>query len=372
MEIALSPEQELFRQTTREAAEELAPVTRVRELVDDELGFDRETWRRGAEIGWYALLVPEEHGGGSLSEHGLVDAAIVAEELGRAAHPGPFQSANVVAAAIAESGSAAQREERLEAIAGGELIPAWARVDVSARPLTATRDGDGWLLSGAKTAVADANAAELLLVSATGADGPIQFLVPASTDGLSVHRLESLDVARRFGRVEFDGVRVGADAVLGDPAGAAEAIERQLQVALVLQLAESNGATAKGLEMTVDYVLQRVSFGQLLGSRQAVQHRLADWRMFLEGGYATASAAAHAVAERSADAAKAVRIAKAFVGHWSTVILHDCLQLHGGIGMTWDYDLHLYFRRVISNEALLGTPEEHQRALVDLVEGIVR
>jgi alkylation response protein AidB-like acyl-CoA dehydrogenase len=169
--------------------------------------------------------------------------------------------------------------------------------------------------------------------------------------------------------VSFTDVRVDSSAALGSSGEASSAIERQLQIALVLQCAETNGATEQGLAITVQYAKDRVAFSRPIGSYQALKHRMAEHRMWLEASFATTSHAALSVLDRRDEAPAAVRIAKAQVGKWSTRTLHDCVQLHGGIGMTWDYDLHLYFRRAIGNEVLYGSPYEMTRSLVDMAEG---
>jgi alkylation response protein AidB-like acyl-CoA dehydrogenase len=374
MEIELSEDQELFRDTCRKMLEERSPLTRVRELIDDPVGFDRSVWDQGGELGWYAMLVPEPYGGGTISGDGLVDLTIVAEELGRAVHPGPFPATNVVASAIAESGTADQREHHLPDLASGARIATWAFAEpdgdwsAAAVACRATPSGTGYVLDGVKSYVHDAEAADLLLVTAKTSAGLSQFLVPAETPGIVVEPLESLDLARRLADVRFEGVEVPAEAVLGAPGEAAAAVERQLQVALVLQCAETVGTTDQGFVLTVQYAKDRVAFGRPIGSYQALKHRMADHRMWLEAAFAATASAARAVQRQRVDAAVAARVAKAHVGKSSSAILHDCIQLHGGIGMTWDYDLHLYFRRAISNEVLYGAPDQHCRALVDLWE----
>ncbi|WP_029430113.1 acyl-CoA dehydrogenase family protein [Blastococcus sp. URHD0036] len=375
MAFGLSDDQELFRSTCRRALEARAPVERVRELIGDPLGFDRATWTAVAELGWYAMFVPEELGGGSVSGEALVDAAIVAEELGRLVHPGPALVTNVVAAGLARAASPELAERVLPGIAAGELIATWAYAgpdDALPRrlPVSATPDGDGYRLDGVASYVPDAAAADLLLVSAATDEGPAQFLLPRDTPGVEVEPLETLDLARRLATVRLSGVRAGAGTLVGAAGSAGADIEHQLRVALVLQCAETTGATARGLEMTVQYAKDRVAFGRPIGSYQALKHRMADHRMWLEGSAAITAHAARSVQEDRPDAAIAPRVAAAHVGRRSTATLHDCIQLHGGIGMTWEYDLHLYFRRVISNEVLLGSPETHQRALVDIAEGV--
>jgi alkylation response protein AidB-like acyl-CoA dehydrogenase len=375
VELALSETQQLIRAMTRKLLEERCPLTRVRELIEDPVGFDPGVWSQGGDLGWYAMLVPEEYGGASASGSGLVEAAIISEELGRMVHPGPFQVTNVVAAAIAEFGSDDQRQEYLPSIASGQTVATWAYMEPdgdwnpSHQSLSVARAGSGYVLNGTKTCVQDAASANLLLVTGRASEGPAQVLVPASTPGVSIQRLECVDLARRLFEVSFSDVRVDAAAALGPLGGADGAIERQMQVALVLQCAETNGATEQGLEITVQYSKDRVAFGRPIGSYQALKHRMAEHRMWLEASFATTSYASHSVLGRRDDAPAAVRIAKAHVGKRSTAILHDCIQLHGGIGMTWDYDLHLYFRRTIGNEVLYGSPYELTRSLVGIVGG---
>lgn len=374
MAFGLTDDQELFRSTCRRALQERAPVERVRQLIGDPVGFDRATWTAGAGLGWYAMFVPEELGGGSVSGQPLVDAAVVAEELGRLVHPGPALATNVVAAGLARAASAELAERVLPGIAAGEVVATWALAGPddplpTRSPVTATPDGDGYRLDGVASYVPDAAAADVLLVSAASPGGPAQFLLPRGTPGIRIEPLETLDLARRLATVRFTGVRAGAETVVGTPGGAAADVEHQLRVALVLQCAETTGATARGLEMTVQYAKDRVAFGRPIGSYQALKHRMADHRMWLEGSAAITAHAARAVQDGRPDAAIAPRVAAAHVGRRSTATLHDCVQLHGGIGMTWEYDLHLYFRRVISNEVLYGSPELHQRTLVDIAEG---
>ena len=311
-----------------------------------------------------------------MSGEGLVDLTIVAEELGRMVQPGPFQATNIVAFALTESGTPEQKERYLPVLTSGEVIGTWAFAEgdetwaASSTKLAATPQAGGYLLEGTKRYVHDAQAADVLLVTARGPEGLVQFVVDKNTAGVAIEPLECLDLARRMADVRFDGVRVPAEAAVGPPGEAAgAAVERQLQVALVLQCADTIGAAGEGLARTVQYSKDRVAFGRPIGSYQALKHRMADHRIWLEGSFATTAYAARAVQHRRPDAAIAVRVAKAHVGKWSSAMLHDCIQLHGGIGMTWDYDLHLYFRRAISNEVLYGAPDAQCRSLVDLVEG---
>ena len=373
MELELTSDQELFLETTRKFVDSECPIARVRELIDDPVGFDRDTWRRGAELGWTALLVPEEHGGGSISGAPLLDAVIVAEELGRMVQPGPFLAVNVVASVLATAGSPSQQAEFLAGLASGEVIATWCLAEpagtwaASGVALEATPDGDDVVLHGTKSFVQDAHVADVLLVVARTGDGLTQVLAPREAEGVTVEPLRCLDLARRLSQVRFDGVRVPAASVVGTVGGAAADVERAMQVALALQVAETVGVTDRVFDFTLEWAQDRVAFGRPIGSYQALKHRFADMKMWLEASKGTATAVAHAVAEQRDDAAELVSVAKAYVGDASIRIIQDCVQMHGGIGVTWEHDLHLYLRRATSNAALYGSPREHRERLASLL-----
>ena len=373
MKLDLSPDQELVRDTTRRFLASQTPLTTVRALADDPRGYDPAWWRQGAELGWTAMLVPEEYGGGSLTGQGLLELAMISEEMGRLVSPGPLAPTNVVAAALAADGSEKQRADVLPAIVAGELVAAWcvaepggawgpAGVTLEARP-----SGGGFVLTGTKSPVEAGAQADRLLVTARTADGLVQLLVPPDSPGLSITPLRSLDFTRRFAKVTFSDVEVGADAVVGDPGQAAAAAERQLQIALVLQCAETAGILDRVFAFTVEYAFDRSSFGRPLASYQALKHRFADMKMWLEACHATAQGAAEAVEAGSGSAAELVSVAKAYIGDHATEILQDCVQMHGGIGVTWDHDIHLYLRRATVNRALYGTPDQHRERLAALL-----
>ncbi|MDA8046286.1 MAG: acyl-CoA/acyl-ACP dehydrogenase [Actinomycetota bacterium] len=378
MQLGLSDTQQMFLDTTTKFLDGHSGPGRARELMADPEGFDRSDWDQGGQLGWYAMLVPEKYGGGSISESGLGDAALVAEAMGAHVHTGPFLATNVTAFALAEYGRDDQKERFLPSLAAGSSIGTWAYAETDSDwsagsvALRATPTDVGYVLDGTKSYVQDAATADLFLVTARSPGGLVEVIVPAGAPGLCVQPLESLDLARRLAEVSFTGTPVGRADVVCEGADAKAAVERQLQVALVLQCAETNGATGAGLDMTVGYAKERVAFGRPIGSYQALKHRLADHRMWLEGSWATTAYAAGSIWDRRPDAAAAARVAKAHVGRWSTHILHDCIQIHGGIGMTWEYDLHLYFRRAIANEVLYGAPDDHMRHLVDIAEEAAR
>ena len=363
MELELSEDQELFLDTTRKLLAAEASIPKVRALESDPSGFGADYWRRGAELGWTSMLVPEADGGGSFSEHGLLDLVLVAEEMGKLTAPGPLVPVSVVAAAVGAAGSAEQRAEVLPGLLSGEAVAAWTGPE----PVEAEVEGDGLVLRGIASPVeAGAQAAHLLVVARTDA-GLTQVLVPADADGLTITPMDGLDLVRRFASATFDGVAVPASAVVGEVGGAGDEVERLLQIACVLQCAESCGAIDRVFEMTVEYLGDRYSFGRPLSSYQALKHRIADQKMWLEACHGIATAAARAVATGAPDAGDLVSAAKAWIGPHATELVQDCVQLHGGIGVTWEHDLHLYLRRTTTNRATYGSPEEHAERIATRV-----
>jgi alkylation response protein AidB-like acyl-CoA dehydrogenase len=378
VDLTLSPDQSLHQETTRRFLESEAPLTRVRELADEPAGFDRGWWRRGAELGWTAFLVPEELGGGTLSDGGVADLAIVAEEFGRLVSPGPLHPTNIVAAALAASGTPHQRAQVLPGIVSGGLIATWcfnepgrgwrpSDVELAARP-----SGDGFVLTGTKAMVEAAAVADWFLVSARSSgsgDGLVQFLVPRDAPGLAVTPMNGLDLVRRFGQVRFDDVAVPSSARVGDGDATAE-IERQFQIGATLECAQMAGAADRVLEFTVGYAFDRYSFGRQLASYQALKHRFADMKLWLEATHATVEGAARAVdgaaganGTSGGHAAQLVSAAKVYVGDRVPELVQDCVQMHGGIAVTWEHDIHLYLRRVTLCRALYGTPDDHRERL---------
>ena len=216
------------------------------------------------------------------------------------------------------------------------------------------------MLDGCTGPVEAAGQADLLLVTTGNGDGVTQLLVAADAPGVTVAPAHGLDLVRRFAQVRFDQVAVGPDSVLGVAGGGAGDVERQLQIAVVLQVAEMVGALDRAFEFTVQYAFDRYSFGRPLASYQALKHRFADMKTWLEASQATATAAARAVDADSPSAPELVSVAKSYVGERGPAILQDCVQLHGGIGVTWDHDLHLYLRRVVTDSTQLGTPADHR------------
>jgi len=375
VEITLSADQELFRETTQRFLDDRSSIAAVRAFRYSPDGFERDYWRQGAELGWTSLVVPEELGGGSVSGHEVVDLTLVADAFGRRVAPGPLLPANAVAAALARSGSAQQQTEVLPGIIDGTIVPAWCvgaptADGGTASGVTARADGDGVVLDGVQAPVESAVQADVLLVTCGLGDGVAQFLVAPDAPGVSITPLESLDLTRRYGRVELSGVRVPASAAVGVPGEAAADVERQLQLVLVMQLAESVGAAETVFDFTLEWAFDRYSFGRPLASYQEIKHRFADMKTWLEASHAIAAAAARSVQAEAADAAQTVSIAVAYVDEYVPELIQDCVQMHGGIGVTYEHDIHLYLRRATVNRVLHGTPADHRQRVTTLQERV--
>lgn len=365
-----NPEQMLFTSTAQAFLEKEAPLSRVRQLHDEDTSFDAQWWGRAAELGWAGLLVPEDLGGGSVSGDGVADLALIAEQAGRTVAPGPLHPVSAVLAGLVEAPQG--HEETIETLIAGETIASWATYEPkrpfapTAPTVTATRTATGYRIDGVKDRVEAGDQAGLLLVVALLDGQPRQFLVATDATGVTVTAQKSLDLVKRYARVEFDGVAVEESAVVGAAEQTPAIIERQRQIALVLQCAETVGILDAVLAMTNQWLLDRNSFGRPLASYQALKHRFADMKMWFEAARATTTGAVAAVGARSKRAAFLVSVAKAYVGERAPVMLQDCVQLHGGIGVTWEHDLHLYLRRASLNRAMFGAPQDHHRAVFEL------
>ncbi|WP_099022041.1 acyl-CoA dehydrogenase family protein [Mycolicibacterium palauense] len=364
-----SPEQILFASTTQSFLGKEASLSRVRELHSEGTSFEPEWWSRAAELGWASLLVPEELGGGSVSGDGVADLALVAGLIGRTVAPGPLHPVSTVLAGLADADNAKTHLPTIEALVSGEVVASWAVYEPNRRwaPLeaavTATPTGSGYRIDGVKDRVEAGAESSVLLVTADTGDGIGQFLVGTDASGVTVEPQRSIDMVKRYARVHFNGVEVDASALVGSPGQTPALIDRQTQIAQVLQCAESVGIFETVFAMTVQWAHDRHTFGRPLASYQALKHKFADMKMWLEACRATTTAAVAAVGQRTADADLTVSIAKSYVGEYTPVALQQCVQLHGGIGVTWEHDLHLYLRRIALYRSMFGTPEEHNAAV---------
>jgi len=363
-----SPEKILFASTTQAFLQKEAPLRRVRELHAAGVSFDPAWWQRAAELGWTALLVPEELGGGSVSGSGVEDLAMVAEQLGKTVAPGPLYPVSVVLAALVDCEDSHSHAAIIESLMSGATVASWA-VSEPGRgwaPLdpsvTATGTDAGFRIDGAKDRVeAGAQSAVLLVVARCGPNASEirQFLVPTDAPGVRIEPQQSVDLVKQYARVHFDGVVVERSAVVGGAAETAALIDRQSQIGQVLQCAEVVGILQTVFDFTVQWALDRHTFGRPLASYQALKHGFADMKLWLEACRATTAAAVADVAARSPKAGLSASIAKSYVGEMAGRIVQACVQMHGGIGVTWEHDLHLYLRRVTLYRSMFGTPEEH-------------
>ncbi|MGV0658184.1 acyl-CoA dehydrogenase family protein [Mycolicibacterium pulveris] len=374
MDFELSDEQRGLVDSTRSLLTSKSSVDRARALIDGPEGFDAEVWRLGSQLGWPALSIPEADGGlGQLS----IDLALVGIELGRGLAATPFIPTVVAADALSRA-EGEPKSKVLQSISEGSLIATWAFAE-SGRPWTpdgvqthAERHGDDYRITGSKVSVQDADAAQLLLVDAVLDGAPARFLVPADAENLRIERQQTLDVTRRYCDVTFDGVVVPPDGLVAAGDAAERSLARTLQLNTVLVCAELVGIGARLLAMTVDYVKNRVQFGRPVGSFQAVKHKCADMRIRVQASTAATYYAAMALDSGRDDVDHAVSVAKAYVSDAVNEVAGEALQLHGGIGFTWEHDLHLYLRRARGNSLLSGDARHHREQLCRMLEAEVR
>jgi alkylation response protein AidB-like acyl-CoA dehydrogenase len=371
--LSLTSDQEFLRDTTAKFLTDQAPVAEIRRLRDDPTGFAARYWQRGAELGWTSLLVGEDRGGGSVSDEGVVDLTLIAHEFGRHAAPGPLLPANIVAAALSDHPGHGHGD-LLAGLLAGTSVAAWC--DHEPHPddrlgdvqLEIRADGGDVLLNGTKRPVESVGGATHLLVSGRTGPGISQVVVPAHVTGLAVRPMHAVDLTRRYYELTFHDVRVPVAAVVGEPGGAGAQVERQRQLALVILTAESVGAMQAAFDMTVEWAFDRYTFGRPLASYQALKHRFADMKTWLEASHAIADAAARSVASRSPGGDELVSAAKAYVDDYGSELIQDCIQIHGGIGLTYEHDLHLFLRRHTMNRAVHGTAAAHRQRITDLFQ----
>ncbi|MFF3377083.1 acyl-CoA dehydrogenase family protein [Streptomyces sp. NPDC002680] len=371
MNFQLSEEQGMLREASRDLLSDRAPMEHVRAWMDrdaDDGDVDPEVWRLTADLGWPGLGLPEEYGG---SGQGLVELALVAEEMGRALGRGPFAPTAIVGRALTATGSPGLRSEVLPELAAGSAWATWAFAEPRSpwslngiRATARTDDGDTFVLDGVKTAVQDAGGAHWLLVTALHDGVPASFLVERAAPGVTVRRQRTLDPTRAFYEVRLDGVRVPHDRRL--TAGPVE-IQRLLDEASVLRCADALGVMRRLLELTVEHTTTRVQFGQPIGAFQAVKHSAADMALLVHGAHAATYYAAMATDAGTDDAARAACAAASYVSAGAGEVAARALQLHGGIGFTWEHDLHLFLRRARADSVLYGDAAVHRDRLCTLL-----
>jgi alkylation response protein AidB-like acyl-CoA dehydrogenase len=371
VDFAVSDEQEELRRSVRRFFADKSPSTEVRRLMATDEGYDPGVWTLMAEqLGLPGLAIPEEYGGSGYSQ---VELAVVFEEAGAALLCSPlFATVALAANALVATDDEEAKKEYLAGIASGELTATVAVTeddggwDPSAATLAATRGGDGWTLSGHKSYVVDGATAQLILTVAKGDDGLSLFAVAGDATGLERAALPTMDQTRKLARLTF----ADTPARLVGNTGDGEAILRStLAPAAVALSAEAVGGAQRCMEMSVDYAKNRIQFGRQIGSFQAIKHKCADMLVEVESARSAAYGAASAAAEGDDDLPTAASLAKAYCTDAFFHTAAENIQIHGGIGFTWEHDAHLYFKRAKSSQLLLGDPAYH-RELVALQLGI--
>ncbi len=373
MDFGFSDEQEMLRQSARSMLEHECPSMRVRELMDDARGYAPEMWRRMAELGWLGLVIPESAGGAGL---GYIEMAVLAEEMGRALLPSPFIWTVMFAEAIKRGGTEEQKATFLPRIVAGELIATAAILESSGAwgeggiAMPARRAGNSFILEGAKMLVNDAHVADRMLVAARtgGRRGAITlFAVDARRPEIAVSALATMDRTRKLSEVRFDNLKVAKTEIVGEAGGGWPLLSAVLDRARVTLAAEMIGGAQRVLEMSVEYSRMRQQFGRPIGSFQAVQHKCANMMVDIESARSAIYYAAWAVSNETADAPLAAALAKAAASDAYRRVAADGIQVHGGIGFTWEHDAHLYFKRAKSSEFTFGDGNFNREIVADLI-----
>jgi alkylation response protein AidB-like acyl-CoA dehydrogenase len=372
MNFGFTEEQELLRAEVRKFLDQNCPLEEVRKLVGTPEGFSRHLWERMAELGWVGLTVPEAHGGVGL---GWVDLVVVLEETGRSLFPSPLIASVLAGTALQLAGSDAQQARWLPGLADGSRIGSLAlleqsdRFDAGGIGLRGVRDGDATVLRGEKLFVPEAAIADVLVVAfrSGDADGAISLaVVERGSPGLSAERLPGMDETQRDGRVRFDGVRVPDDALLGAPGDGWPVVSRLLDCGATAVTAEMVGAAEGVHRLTVDYAAARIQFDKPIGQFQGVKHPLAAAYVDIESYRSLCYYAAWLLDENPAEASVAASRAKAYASEAFARFGIEAIQLHGGIGYTWEYDAHLYLKRAKWARPAFGDADFHNDRIAHL------
>jgi alkylation response protein AidB-like acyl-CoA dehydrogenase len=369
MEFDLSKPQKLLQKSARDLFARACPAKTVREVMATDTAFDAALWSEVADQGWLGMHLSESSGGLGL---GPVDLAVVGEEMGRACFPGPFLGTVYAATLIAEANADSPYLQSLTtgeskgAVAFLEPDASWDPSDVQ---LPARREGNGYQLTGRKVFVADAGMADVIVCVAKAGSELALLAVPAKMAGVSITPTPGLDQTRKLYEVAFEGVTVGPEGVLATGEAASRALVRSTQVATILVCADMLGGMQWILEDAVEYAKTRQQFGKPIGSFQAVQHMCADMLLWTESSRSAIYFAAWAIDAEPESAARVVSTAKVYASDASREVANRGVQVHGGIGFTWEHDLHLYYKRSKASEILFGDAGHHRAKLADLVFG---
>jgi alkylation response protein AidB-like acyl-CoA dehydrogenase len=375
MDFAFSEEQEMLRASAREFLAKVCPSSYVRRMMDTDDAWDGALWKKMAEMGWTGLGVPERYGGVGT----FLDLVVILEEAGRSLLPGPyFSTMGLAVPTLLEAGSEAQRQEVLSKVAAGEARATVAVTEPSGRwdadgvTLSAQRSGDGWRLDGVKLFVPDAAAADYTIVAARtrshGEEGVTLFLVSGCPEGMTVSPLKTMDMTRRWYEVRFDHLQVPGDALMGTVDGGWAPLKRALDWAAAALCSEMIGGAQHVLDTSVEYAKTRQQFGKPIGIYQAVSHKLADMLLETESARSATYYAAWAVDADAPDRSLAASMAKAYTSDAYRRAAGNGIQVHGGIGFTWEHDMHLYFKRAKASEVTLGDATYHRELVAQALD----
>jgi alkylation response protein AidB-like acyl-CoA dehydrogenase len=379
VDFGFSAEQEQIRESARGFLAAECPMTLVRTLMEDPRGHSADLWKKMAGLGWMGLVFPEQYGGAGLT---WVDLVVVLEEMGRVVMPGPFFATVVLGGTtILEGGNEEQKRTLLPAIAEGTLTATLALLEPSARwdaggiACAARKDGKGYRLKGTKLFVNDAHVADKILCAArlgdaTGAadaSGISLFIVDAKAAGVRITPLKTMDQTRKLAEVALDDVAVDGAAMIGAPGGGWPIIERVIDRGKVALCAEMCGGAQRVLDMSVEYAKVREQFGRPIGSFQAIQHKCANMLVDVESAKSATYYAAWAVANDVPEARLAAAMAKAYCSDAYRRTAGEGIQIHGGIGFTWEHDMHLYFKRAKSSEVTFGDATWNRELVAQLI-----
>jgi alkylation response protein AidB-like acyl-CoA dehydrogenase len=364
IELGLNEEQSMLKTMARDFLSTEAPTTFVRQMMGDEVGHSPELWKKMAELGWQGLVLPEEYGGAAMN---FRDLTILCEEMGRAVMPGPFYSTVVlVGLPILDFGTDEQKMEFLPKIANGEIVCTLAALEESGDlwaddlHLGAIPRGDDYVLSGTKSFVTDAKAADYMLVAArtkrteNPEEGITLFIVDAKEGGIHIKNMAVMDLTRKQYEVQFTDVPVSASNIIGELYGGWTILQQIALKASAVLSAEMVGVGEMAMEMTIAYLKDRVAFGVVIGTFQALKHKAADMYAAMEYSRSLMEWAAECIKENDKDASIAVAMAKSHCGDAVKFVTDAGIQLHGGIGFTWDHDMHLYFKRGRYDDTAFG------------------
>ena len=369
MNFAFSEEQDELRRAVRRFLQEKSPETEVRRLMETTEGYDPAVWSQMAnQLGLQSLTIPEEYGGSGFS---YVELIVVLEEMGAALLCAPFFSTVALGAnALLTSGDESAKADMLPGIASGDVIATLAftedsgRWDIDGVTLEATPSGDAWTLNGHKSFVLDGHVADLILVVGRTDAGISLFSVAGDAEGLTRTPLATMDQTRKQARLEFDGTPAR---LIGTDGGAEAGLSKTLDLAAVALAAEQVGGAQRCLDSSVEYAKTRIQFGRPIGSFQAIKHKCADMLLEVESAKSAAYYAGWAAAEDSDELPVVASLAKSYCSEAYFHAAAENIQIHGGIGFTWEHPAHLYFKRAKSSELLFGDPAYHRELLAQRI-----